>query len=95
MDRAGPGRHAMSTEVNAHEHLAGTFARELAALIDAGRSDNRFRDVVLVAEPRFLGLLRGALGGVSASRVSATVAKDLAHVEVRDLGRHLEPVLAV
>ena len=94
-DRAGSGSHAMSTEVSAHEHLAGVFARELAGVIDSARSDNRFRDVVLVAEPRFLGLLRGALDGVTATTVAGTVSKDLAHLEVRDLAPHLENVINV
>ena len=48
-----------------------------------------------MAEPRFLGLLRGALDDVSANMVTATLGKDLAHVELRDLGPHLRAVLAV
>jgi protein required for attachment to host cells len=94
-DRAGQGRHALSTEESAHEHAAAAFARELAERLHSGRTDNRFGQLVLVAEPRFLGLLRGALDGVSASMVAGTVSKDLAHLQARELLPHLQTVLLV
>ena len=93
--RAGEGRSAMTTEESAHERDAASFAREVADLVHAGRTENRFSQLVLVAEPRFLGILRGALDGVTAAQVAGTVSKDLAHVEVRDLGPHLEHVINV
>ena len=94
-DSAGQGRHALSPEESAHEHAAATFAREVADLVHAGRNENRFGQLVLVAEPRFLGLLRAALDGVSAGLVAGTVGKDLAHVELRDLAPHLQSVMLV
>lgn len=93
--RKGEGRSPMGTEESAHDRDAATFARQVADLVHTGRNENRFAQLVLVAEPRFLGLLRGALDGVTANTVSGTVSKDLAHVEVRDLAPHLENVMNV
>jgi protein required for attachment to host cells len=93
--RAGEGRSAMGTEESAHDRDAATFAREVADLVHTGRNENRFAQLVLVAEPRFLGLLRGALDGVTANTVSGTVSKDLAHLDVRELAPHLENVINV
>jgi len=93
--RAGEGRSPMGTEESAHERDAATFARQVADIVQTGRNENRFGQLVLVAEPRFLGLLRGALDDVTASTVAGTVSKDLAHLEVRDLAPHLENVINV
>jgi protein required for attachment to host cells len=93
--RVGDKRSPMGKEESAHERDAASFARELAGLVNAGRNENRFAQLVLVAEPRFLGLLRGALDGVTAGTVAGTVSKDLAHLDVRDLEPHLEDVINV
>jgi protein required for attachment to host cells len=78
---------------SAHEHTARTFAKELADIVDRGRTDGRFGRVVLVAEPHFLGLLRGSLSTEVTKMVEASVSKDLANVAIRDLGPHLEGVV--
>jgi protein required for attachment to host cells len=94
--RAGKGGgHPMNAEQSPHEHAAEQLARTLATALSRGRNENRFDQVVLVAEPRFLGILRGTLDPVTASLVSGTVGKDLAHVETRDLAPHLRDVLLV
>jgi protein required for attachment to host cells len=89
------GGHPMGTEENAHDHVAANFARQLADILTRGRNDHRFKQLVLVAEPGFLGLLRGKLDGETASMDRDSVGKDLAHVAVHDMKPHLEGVLAV
>lgn len=92
-DRHGAGRHAYSREQEPTEHLAGQFAREVADLIEDGRTGQKYERLVLVAEPRFLGMLRAALSPQAASLVSATLDKDLAGVEDRDLPKHLREIV--
>ncbi|MCB9666359.1 MAG: host attachment protein, partial [Alphaproteobacteria bacterium] len=53
-----------------------------------------FRDLVLVAPPHFLGDLRGALSGVVAGKVNATVAKELTDVPDHALSERLRAALA-
>jgi len=89
------GRHAMAKEHLPTEVVAQRFAKELAGHLDHGRSQNRYERLVLVAEPRFLGTLRGALGAPTAALVDATVDKDLGGVESRDLPRYLGEVVAL
>lgn len=88
-DRTGGGRHAMSTEESAHDHVAGVFAHELAERLRAGRNEHLYGRLVLVAEPRFLGMLRAALDEPTAALVYASVGKDLAQVPVHELASHL------
>lgn len=94
-DRVGPARHAMAKEEPPHERSAADFAREVAQATEEARNAHAFDDVVLVAEPGFLGMLRQALDAVTNDRVRGTVQKDLAAVETRDLAPYLEEVLPV
>jgi protein required for attachment to host cells len=89
----GGGRHAMSTVENAHDHAARTFARAVAETLRKGRVERQYDDLVLVAEARFLGMLRDALDGPTAQKVDATVDKDLANLSVHQLHGHLTSVL--
>lgn len=91
----GPGGHSMTPAETAHDHVAANFAREIAELLQRGRNEQRFNQIVLVAEPRFLGMMRGTLDNGTLNMVRGTVGKDLAHVAFHDLGRHLEGVLAI
>lgn len=92
-DRRGHGRHAYSTEQDPAMHIAEHFAKQLTAMLEEGRQEQRFNRLVLVAEPRFLGLLRDRLPGPTAAVVDATLDKDLGGIETRDLARHLEGVV--
>ncbi len=88
-DSHGVGRHALGKEHDEVETVAQAFAHKLAAHLDNARAKNAFTKLVLVAEPRFLGLLRVALTAPTAALVSAKVEKDLGHVSDHDLLAHL------
>ncbi len=92
---SGPRRHPMPTEETAHDHLAASFAGQLGEILSTGRTEHRFDQLVLVAEPGFLGMLHGKLDGPTAALVKDTLGKDLARVPIHELGPHLEGVLAV
>jgi protein required for attachment to host cells len=89
---AGTGRSAYSPRETAHDHAAHTFANELAQTLRAARNEHRFERLVLVAEPRFLGMLRGALDDATAALIHDEVHKDLAHVPLHDFQSHLRDV---
>jgi protein required for attachment to host cells len=91
----GPGRHPMMPEETAHHHVAATFAAQIAELLGVARNERRFDQIVLVAEPTFLGMLRGKLDGQTRALVKDSLTKDLAKVPLHDLDKHLGSVLAV
>ena len=74
---------------------AERFARRIAEHMDKARQEHRFDKLVLVAEPKFLGMLREALPRPTAALVDATLAKDLTHADTSRLAHALETVLAV
>lgn len=94
-DRRGGGRHAYTTEQDPTMHIAEQFAKQLAELLDDGRTQQRYAQLVLVAEPRFLGILRAALTSTTAARVVATLTKDLGSTDARELPKHLEDVIPI
>lgn len=84
------GRTTFQQEQEPPAHLAEVFARQLAGLLDDGRLKRRYGRLVLVAEPRFLGMLRAALSRATDELVIATVNKNLGYLETRELQKYLE-----
>ena len=82
-------------EQSAHAHVMQEFCRELADRIERGAIDKEFDQLVIVAESRMLGALKSALGSQGTHRLTATIEKDLARLNERDLAEHLrgEPSL--
>ena len=89
-DSFGQGRHAMSTEQEPTEHIAQQFAMDLAELLNKGRVTHAYVKLVLMAEPKFLGILRAALDKNTAALVVQTVNKELLNVKEEDLTKYLE-----
>ncbi|HEU0224611.1 MAG TPA: host attachment protein [Steroidobacteraceae bacterium] len=83
-DRAPPARgrrgagthHATGGERTPRRQVADRFARDVAAAVSAARRSARFDRLVLVAAPRFLGMLRRSLPGALRAQVVAEYAKD-------------------
>jgi protein required for attachment to host cells len=75
---------------SARGHAAMVFAGELAERLRVGRIANHYEELVLIAAPRFLGVLRDALDSATASCVRGTLDKDYAGLNDRDLLTRLE-----
>lgn len=76
-DGNAEGRHGMEKQFDARHHEATVFARRIAERIDAARAHGEFAQLVLVAAPEFLGLLRQQLNSHVIRLVSKTVDKNL------------------
>ncbi len=92
---ADPRRAAMSRSESPHERVVSDFARALAQKLQHGRTSNRYDRLVLVAPPRFLGLLRSSLDGPTAQLVVGSLDKDLAAQRESELAEHLGEVIAI
>lgn len=71
------GRHAMGKEVDPKRHEAQLFAKRLADRLDQGRIHGKFDQLMLVAPPAFLGLLRERLNDQTLKLVSQSLDKNL------------------
>ena len=88
-ESVGGARHAIDREGGPHERAAEQFARRVARRLDEARRKDEFDDVVIVAGPRFLALIRKELPRLTRARVAHEIAKDLVHGPADVLRSHL------
>jgi protein required for attachment to host cells len=67
----------MNDKTSAKEQEAHGFAKDLAHRLDSARNKGKFKNLVLVAPPSFLGLLRDNLSKEVMAMVSNQVDKNL------------------
>lgn len=92
---AGTHRHREQGGTDSAHHAAEKkFAHELAQKLTQYANQHRFRDLVLVAPPHFLGDLRNDLPKSVAAHVTASLPKDLASEPDHQLAPHLRKLLA-
>jgi protein required for attachment to host cells len=83
------GRPGAAPDTDPKEVEAERFARELAAVLAKGLDDHAYEALLLVAPPHFLGVIKAALGGQVAKRLQATLDKDFAEMDPREIARRL------
>ena len=76
-DRVGEGRHAIEAHTSPKEKAALQFAAMLGSHLKHAHDEQRYRDLVLIAPPRFLGALNAALGARLGGTVLLRVSKNL------------------
>ena len=94
-DSGDPRRASMSRSEGPHDRAVADFARALADKLKHARVENQYERLVLVAPPRFLGLLRSSLDGPTAQLVVGSIDKDLASSKEAELIEHLGEVIPV
>jgi len=91
LDRSrGGARHAMEPTTHPKDLAGEVFAREVVDLIESGRNSGTFDELVLIAAPHFLGLLRQGLGEATRRLVVGEVAKDLVRHSVKEITEHVD-----
>ena len=87
--------HALSDsrEKGAGQRIeADTFARRLADHLQTARGRNEFEQLVLIADPRFLGMLRDHLDDVTLDCVIASVDKNLVSEPVDRIQKEIDGI---
>ncbi len=82
-------RSTLGTDRSPTRDLAAGFARSLAEMLAREHAEGAFGQLVLMAEPRFLGLLREALDARTAGSVLGSIAKELPHPTAESIRPHL------
>ncbi len=70
-------RYAEAKRRNPHELAAEQFARQIVEYLQKERRKKTFSDLIVVAEPHFLGKLRAAMNPPIERKVSKWIRKDL------------------
>lgn len=94
-ESANSARHAMENPVDWHRFEKEKFAKEMARLLDQASLDGAYERLVLVAPPKTLGDLRGALGAGTRKKVIGEIDKDLTQATPTELVTQLSTVFPV
>lgn len=87
--RGATGHHDTGGERTARKTAAAAFARRIALTLERAQRQGRFDRIVLMANPRFLGMLRQVLSPRLGRCVVAEVPKDLVHQSDQVVSAHL------
>ncbi len=74
---SGVARHVMDAGSDPHELASKQFAHRVAGFLDHERAEGRLSQLIVVAEPRFLGRLRSEMGDGLKKITTCWVDKDL------------------
>lgn len=88
-DRFGEGRHAIEAHTPPREKAALQFAAMLGSHLKHAHDEQRFRDLVLIAPPRFLGALNAALDAHLGKAVPLRISKNLTHCPASEIRESL------
>ena len=89
-DSFGSGRHAMSQPQSAHEQELTRFADKVADYVNKGIASGKFRNLVLLAAPGFLGHLRDKLSTAAANATVLTAAKNITSLDVKQVRAYFQ-----
>jgi len=88
-ESVGGQRHAIEREDDPRQREAVRFAKRISRRLDEARRKGEYDELIVVAGPPFLGLMRKEMSRPTRERVVHEVRKDLVHSPVESLRRHL------
>ena len=85
--------HAFEQPTDPKKHEADNFAHRIAQYLEEAHNTNKFEQLLIIAEPSFLGLLRNQLSEQIKKRVSFELDKNITTHSVDDIRKHLPTYL--
>ncbi|MDZ7663025.1 host attachment protein [Thiohalophilus sp.] len=89
----GSFAHAMTQETDPKKHEAINFSREIAQHINKAHGKNKFKQLIIVAAPNFLGLLRDSLNESTRRSLTLQLDKNLTRQNPDAIRKHLPEYL--
>lgn len=90
----GRSRHAIEPHTTLKQKSTDQFVRRLSRELEQGHAAHSYKNLVLVAAPRFMGALHGALDDALRKCVVAEVKRNLTPMSPAKIREHLPPRLA-
>jgi protein required for attachment to host cells len=85
--------HAFEQPTDPKKHEADNFAHRIAHYLEAAHNANKFEQLLIIAEPSFLGLLRNQLSEQIIKRVCFELDKNITTHSLDDIRKHLPTYL--
>ena len=89
----GIGGHAFEQPTDPKKHEADNFAHRLAHYLEEAHNANKFEQLLIIAEPSFLGLLRIQLPDQIKKLVCFELAKNITTHSADDIRKYLPAYL--
>lgn len=89
-ESADASRHAVAEYSEYKKQPKLDFADRLVDILNKGAANEDFARLLIVAPPTMIGRLREGLSGPASERLVGSLDKDLTHVGLDDLPKHLE-----
>ncbi|TAN67890.1 MAG: host attachment protein [Methylobacter sp.] len=89
----GAGGHAFEQPTDPKKHEADTFAHHISQYLEEAHNANRFEQLLIIAAPSFLGLLRNNLPDQVKKLVRFELDKDITLMSAADIRQHLPEFL--
>jgi len=86
-------RHGFQKQTGIKEHEAEVFAREISEHLEAGRNNEQFNKLIVIAAPAFLGILRKILTPNMSKLITLEINKDLVKFNTLEIKKHLDDSL--
>ncbi len=90
MDKGSEGRHGLEPSSDPKRQEAVIFSRIVAAKLDKARSLQQFQELIIVAPPAFLGMLREQLSKQVTQSVTREIPKNIAALTPDEIQKHLD-----
>lgn len=90
----GGGGHAFEQPTDPKKHEAENFAHRVAQFLVDAHNENRFEQLLIVAAPSFLGLLRNHLPEQIKQLVRFELDKEITMLSAADIRQHLPQYLS-
>jgi protein required for attachment to host cells len=81
--------HSVGNEGNIKENEMVVFAKELSRRLDAAQREGKFRRLIVVAAPAFLGRLRQEMSSKVSKLVSHEIDKNIIKLDATSIREHL------
>lgn len=91
--RGAVAHHGTGSERTPLRHEAELFAKRICQVLVSGLEQGAFEKLVLMSEPRFLGVLREAMPESLMKIVMLQVHKDLVHQDEKSIIDHIPPTI--
>jgi len=88
-DSGGQGRHAMEDKTSTKEQHELFFAEQINDYLELGRTTGKYKALVIIAAPGFLGMLRKTLNHNLIKLVAGEINRNLTQHGVQDIIEHL------
>lgn len=92
-DGSGQGRHSMGERHEHKEQYGIRFAKEIGDYLEENRQTNTYSKLIIIAAPRFLGVLRKVLTKGVLELITLEVDKDLTMMDSQVIREYLPPYL--